>query len=158
MHKINLVWHCGLVGSACTWDGKGCEFDSWQCQIYIPCSLSLRLLGSFRGSLGTYLWLATKILLKKVTYMVWIILYIFNSSFGVWQCPIVKFIKCVSVLEVESILFWLSEQRVNLNSLNIPDQPYQVGRHASFVIIFKLKICWSEVFMLRCLKMLRSYW
>ena len=30
------------------------EFDSWQCQIHIPCSLSLRLLGSFRGSLGTY--------------------------------------------------------------------------------------------------------
>ena len=36
------------------WDGTGCEFDSWQCRIYIPCSLSLRLLGSLRGSLGTY--------------------------------------------------------------------------------------------------------
>ena len=24
------------------------EFDSWQCRIYIPCSLSLRLLGSLR--------------------------------------------------------------------------------------------------------------
>ena len=25
--------HCGLVGSARTWDGTGCEFDSWQCRI-----------------------------------------------------------------------------------------------------------------------------
>ena len=46
--------HCGLVVSALAWDGTGCEFDSWQCRIYIPCSLSLRLLGSLRGSLGTY--------------------------------------------------------------------------------------------------------
>ena len=30
--------HCGLVGSARTWDGTGCEFDSWQYRIYIPCS------------------------------------------------------------------------------------------------------------------------
>ena len=29
------VRHCGLVGSAGTWDGTGCEFDFWQCQIYI---------------------------------------------------------------------------------------------------------------------------
>ena len=28
--------HCGLVGSAPAWDGTGCEFDSWQCRIYIP--------------------------------------------------------------------------------------------------------------------------
>ena len=48
------VRHCGLVGSAPARDGTGCEFDSWQCRIYIPCSLSLRLLGSLRGSLGTY--------------------------------------------------------------------------------------------------------
>ena len=48
-HKQN----CGLVVSAPAWDGTGCEFDSWQCRIYIPCSLSLRLLGSLRGSLGT---------------------------------------------------------------------------------------------------------
>ena len=41
------IRHCGLVGSAPAWDGTGCEFDSWQCQIYIPCSLSLRLLGLF---------------------------------------------------------------------------------------------------------------
>ena len=40
--------------SAPAWDGTGCEIDSWQCWIYIPCSLSLRLLGSLRGSLGTY--------------------------------------------------------------------------------------------------------
>ena len=48
------IRHCGLVGSAPAWDGTGCEFDSWQCRIYIPCSLNLRLLGSLRGSLGTY--------------------------------------------------------------------------------------------------------
>ena len=52
--RVNLVRHCGLVGSAPAWDGTGCEFDSWQCRINIPCSLSLRLLGSLRGSLGTY--------------------------------------------------------------------------------------------------------
>ena len=46
--------HCGLVVSTPAWDGTGCEFDSWQGRIYIPCSLSLRLLGSLRGSLGTY--------------------------------------------------------------------------------------------------------
>ena len=46
--------HCGLVVSAPSCDGSGCEFDSWQCRIYIPCSLTLRLLGSLRGSLGTY--------------------------------------------------------------------------------------------------------
>ena len=29
------VRHCGLVVSAPAWDGTGCEFDSWQCRIYI---------------------------------------------------------------------------------------------------------------------------
>ena len=43
-----------LVVSTPAWDGTGCEYDSWQCQIYIPCSLSLRLVRSLRGSLGTY--------------------------------------------------------------------------------------------------------
>ena len=33
--KLPFVRHCGLVESARTWDGTGCEFDSWQCQIYI---------------------------------------------------------------------------------------------------------------------------
>ena len=47
------VRHCGPVVSAPAWNGTGCEFDSWQCRIYIPCSLSLRLLGSHRGSLGS---------------------------------------------------------------------------------------------------------
>ena len=56
--------HCGLVVSTPTWDGTGCEFDSWQCRIYIPCSLSLRLLGSLWGSLGTY-GLTQKLCLKK---------------------------------------------------------------------------------------------
>ena len=48
------VRHCGLVVSVPAWDGTGCELDSWQCRINIPCSLSLRLLGSLWGSLGTY--------------------------------------------------------------------------------------------------------
>ena len=30
--------HCGQVVSAPAWDGTGCDFDSWQCLIYIPCS------------------------------------------------------------------------------------------------------------------------
>ena len=47
-------WNIGPVGSTPAWDGTGCEFDSWQCRIYIPCSLSLRLFGSLRGSLVTY--------------------------------------------------------------------------------------------------------
>ena len=42
----------------------GCEFNSWQCRIYIPCSLSQRLLGFLRGSLGTY-GLTQKMCLKK---------------------------------------------------------------------------------------------
>ena len=65
MSQLNKkVRHCGLVVSASACDGSGCEFDSWQCRIYIPCSLSLRLLGSLRGSLGTY-GLTQKLLLKK---------------------------------------------------------------------------------------------
>ena len=55
-HYITLhyiVRHCGLVVSAPAWDGTGCEFNSWQCWIYIPCSSSLRLLGYLRVS-GTY--------------------------------------------------------------------------------------------------------
>ena len=51
---IQQTKNCGLVVSTPAWDGTGCEFDSWQCRIYIQCSLSLRLLGSLRGSLGTY--------------------------------------------------------------------------------------------------------
>ena len=31
----NTVRHCGLVVSAPAWDRTGCEFDSWQCRIYI---------------------------------------------------------------------------------------------------------------------------
>ena len=50
----SIVRHCGLLVSAPAWNGTGCEFDSWQCRIYIPCSQNLRLHGSLRGSLGTY--------------------------------------------------------------------------------------------------------
>ena len=68
---IQMIWNlnrnttCGLVVSAPARDGTGCEFDSWQCRIYIPCSLSLRLLGSLRGSLGTY-GLTQKLCLKNL--------------------------------------------------------------------------------------------
>ena len=62
------VRHCGLLVSTPAWDGTGCEFDSWQCRIYIPCSLSLRLLGSLRGSPGTY-GLTQKIVFKKKSFL-----------------------------------------------------------------------------------------
>ena len=58
---ITTVRHCGLVGSAPTWDRTGCEFNSWQCRIYIPCSLSLRLLGVS----SAFSELDTKIVFKK---------------------------------------------------------------------------------------------
>ena len=57
------IRHYGLVVSAPAWDGTGCEFDSWQCRIYIPCSLSLRLLKYPRVS--GYVWLDTKIVFLK---------------------------------------------------------------------------------------------
>ena len=48
-----------------------CEFDSCQCRIYIPCSLSLRLLGrvpsGFSGYILILLWLDTKIVFKKIS-------------------------------------------------------------------------------------------
>ena len=59
------LWPSGIGSPA--WDGTGCEFDSWQ--IYIPCSLSLRLLGSLRGSLSTY-GLTQKLCLKKIVFNV----------------------------------------------------------------------------------------
>ena len=60
------IRHCGLVGSAPACDETDCEFNSWQCRIYIPCSLSLRLhLGPF-GFSG-YIWLDTKIVFTKLT-------------------------------------------------------------------------------------------
>ena len=34
--EFSFVEKSGLVVSAPAWDGTGCEFDSWQCQIYIP--------------------------------------------------------------------------------------------------------------------------
>ena len=33
--SYRFVRHCGLAVSAPAWDGTGCEFDSWQCRIYI---------------------------------------------------------------------------------------------------------------------------
>ena len=36
--EVTNIRHCGLVVSTPAWDGTGCEFDSWQCRIYIPCA------------------------------------------------------------------------------------------------------------------------
>ena len=57
--------YCGLVVSAPAWDGTGCEFDSWQCRIYIPCSLMIEptitwVPSGFSGYIG----LDTKIVLN----------------------------------------------------------------------------------------------
>ena len=81
-HTNDFVRHCGLVGSASAWDGTGCEFDSWQCRIYFPCSLSLRLLGFLRGSLGTY-GLTQKLCLKKTDklYRGWMLVSYMVESF-----------------------------------------------------------------------------
>ena len=56
------LWPSG-IGSRLGW--TGCEFNSWQCRIYIPCSLSLRLLGSLWGSLGWYMAWHTNCVKKK---------------------------------------------------------------------------------------------
>ena len=63
---ISNYWHQTVQK-----DTKNISFQSGlscnipvQCRIYIPCSLSLRLLGSLRGSLGTY-GLTQKLLKKK---------------------------------------------------------------------------------------------
>ena len=64
LYLFNFVCHCGLVVSAPAWDWTGCDFDSWQCWIYIPCSSSLRLLGTLQGFLGAY-GLTQKLCLKK---------------------------------------------------------------------------------------------
>ena len=50
-----FVCQCGLVESACTWDGTGCEFDSCQCRKNIISHVH----GAYDysglwGSLGTY--------------------------------------------------------------------------------------------------------
>ena len=53
-NTIKQTWwnirHCGLVESACTWDGTGCEFNSWQCRIYIISHVHIAYdyLGPFR--------------------------------------------------------------------------------------------------------------
>ena len=74
-----VVRHCGLGVSAPAWDGGGCEFDSCQCRIYIPCLLSLQLFGSLRGSLGTY-GLTQKLCWKKIWRM--------YSNRNSWKIPL----------------------------------------------------------------------
>ena len=55
---------------------KRLEFDSWQCRIYIPCSLSLRLLGSLRGSWVHMAW--HKNCVEKSLF-IWIVDVSFNT-------------------------------------------------------------------------------
>ena len=63
VHYITLLFirHCGLVESVCTWDGTGCEFDSWQCRIYIISHVQRAYDYLGPGSLAGYIWLDTKI-------------------------------------------------------------------------------------------------
>ena len=51
---LNLFNHTDSITCYWTVGWLGTEFNSWQFWIYIPCSLSLQLLGSLWGSLGTY--------------------------------------------------------------------------------------------------------
>ena len=51
-----------LVESACTWNGTGCEFDSWQCRIYIstPMFIEPTITCDPSGFSG-YIWLDKKL-------------------------------------------------------------------------------------------------
>ena len=70
--QLHKVRHCGLVVLAPAWDGTGCEFDSWQCRIYIPCSLSLWLLGFLRGSWVHMAWNKNCVeKIKSMTRLTW---------------------------------------------------------------------------------------
>ena len=81
MYDGHVVYTCPslwpIVASSPAWDGTGCELDSWQCRRYITCTLSLRLLGSFRGFLDTY-GLTQKLCLKNIyTQHIWVFICIF---------------------------------------------------------------------------------
>ena len=67
--NIKIVCHCGLVESGRTWDRTSCEFESWQCRIYITSHIHraytitiTRVISGFPG----YIWLDTRIGLKKI--------------------------------------------------------------------------------------------
>ena len=53
MNLKMIARHCVVVVSAPAWDGTGCEFDAWQCRIYIHVH-EPTITWSLRGSLGTY--------------------------------------------------------------------------------------------------------
>ena len=66
--RYGICRHCGLVESVRTWDGTGCEIDSWQCRIYIyiyPMFIEPMITLVSSGFSG-YIWLNTKIVLKKI--------------------------------------------------------------------------------------------
>ena len=58
--------------SAPALDGTGCEFDSWQCRIYIyPMFIEPTITWVPSGFSG-YIWLDTKIVLKKKNHEIFI--------------------------------------------------------------------------------------
>ena len=59
--------HCGLEESVRAWDRTGCVFKSWLCRIYIvsyPMLIEPTITWVPSGFSG-YIWLDTKIVLKK---------------------------------------------------------------------------------------------
>ena len=98
--NLSSLWPSGLAPA---WDGTGREFDSWQCRIYIQCSLSLGLLGFLRGSLSTY----TEIVFKKVFAKLFksIIIEIYFRTLYSMVCTAGPFIPCSDVLwKIKSVL------------------------------------------------------
>ena len=54
------------MGWVRTWDGTGCEFNSWQCRIYISYPMFKEPLITWVSScFSGYIWFDTKIVLKK---------------------------------------------------------------------------------------------
>ena len=58
------VRHCGLVVSACAWDGSGCEFDFLAVSDIYLMFIEPTITWVSSGFFG-YIWLDTKIVLKK---------------------------------------------------------------------------------------------
>ena len=83
--------NCGLVESACTWNGTGCEFDSWQCQIYIISHVHRAY--DYSGPFGV-LWVHIawyKNCVEKVlcpsnrAYIIWTKINCYKNQFFVWS-------------------------------------------------------------------------
>ena len=78
------VRHCGLVGSVCTWERN--RLWVWSLVVsdilYIPCSLSLRLLGSLRGFLGINALTQNCVKKKRISLNKWK-----EENIGMWNRP-----------------------------------------------------------------------